>query len=46
MKLASYTVRGRESYGVVVGEGVVDRKLRLGAGYDGLLDLLRAGALE
>jgi len=39
-------VRGRESYGAVVGEGVVDLKLRLGAGYDGVLDLLRAGALD
>ena len=45
MKLASYKVRGRESFGAVVGDGVVDLKLRLGAGYDGLLDLLRAGAL-
>lgn len=46
MKLASYKVRGRESYGAVVGEGVVDLKLRLGAGYDGVLELLRAGALD
>ena len=46
MKLASYKVRGRESYGAVVGEGVADLKLRLGAGYDGVLDLLRAGALD
>jgi 2-keto-4-pentenoate hydratase/2-oxohepta-3-ene-1,7-dioic acid hydratase in catechol pathway len=45
MKLASYRVRGRDSYGAVVGEGVVDLKLRLGAGYDGVLELLRAGAL-
>ena len=46
MKLASYRVRGRESYGAVLGDGVVDLKLRLGAGYDGVLELLRAGALE
>jgi 2-keto-4-pentenoate hydratase/2-oxohepta-3-ene-1,7-dioic acid hydratase in catechol pathway len=46
MKLASYRVRGRESFGSVVGEGVVDLKLRLGAGYDGVLDLLRAAALD
>lgn len=45
MKLASYRVRGRESFGAVVGEGVVDLKLRLGAGYDSVLELLRAGAL-
>lgn len=46
MKLASYKVRGRESFGAVVGEGVIDLKLRLGAGYDNVLDLLRAGALD
>jgi 2-keto-4-pentenoate hydratase/2-oxohepta-3-ene-1,7-dioic acid hydratase in catechol pathway len=46
MKLASYKVRGRGSFGAVVGDGVVDLKLRLGAGYDGVLALLRAGALD
>lgn len=46
MKLASYRVRGRDSFGAVVGEGVVDLKLRLGAGFDGVLALLRAGALD
>jgi len=46
MKLASYRVRGRESYGAVVGEGVVDLKLRLGPRYETALDLLRDGALE
>jgi len=29
MKLASYKVRGRESFGAVVGDGVVDLKPRL-----------------
>ena len=29
MKLASYKVRGRDSFGVVAGEGVVDLKTRL-----------------
>ena len=28
MNLASYRVRGRESFGVVVGDGVVDLKRR------------------
>ncbi len=46
MKLASYRVRGRESFGVVVGEGVVDLKLRLGPHYETALDLLRDGALD
>ncbi|HVZ51318.1 MAG TPA: fumarylacetoacetate hydrolase family protein [Pseudolabrys sp.] len=46
MKLASYRVRGRESFGVVVAEGVVDLKLRLGPRYEGLIDLVRDGGLE
>lgn len=46
MKLASYRVRGRESYGAVVGDGVVDLKLRLGPRYETALDLLRDGALD
>jgi len=41
MKLASYNVRGRESFGVVVGEGVVDLKPRLGPHFASALDLLR-----
>jgi 2-keto-4-pentenoate hydratase/2-oxohepta-3-ene-1,7-dioic acid hydratase in catechol pathway len=45
MKLASYKVRGRESFGAVVGDGIVDLKLRLGAAYADVLELLRAGAL-
>ena len=46
MKLASYKVRGRESFGAVVGEGVVDLKLRLGPHYETALDVLRDGALD
>ena len=45
MKLASYKVRGRESFGAVIGEGVVDLKTRLSPGYASVLDLLRADAL-
>lgn len=45
MKLASYRVRGRESFGAVVGNGaglgVVDLKLRLGPHFASVLDLLR-----
>ncbi len=48
MKLASYQVRGRESFGAVVGNaadlGVVDLKTRLGPRFANLLDLLRATA--
>ena len=46
MKLASYKARGRESFGAVSGDGVVDLKLRLGANYTDILHLLRAGALD
>jgi len=45
MKLASYKVRGRESFGAVIGEGVVDLKTRLSPGYASVLELLRADAL-
>lgn len=45
MKLASYKVRGRESFGAVVGhgagQGVVDLKTRLGPHFASTLDLLR-----
>ena len=43
MKIATYSVGGRTSYGAVVGDGIVDLALRLS--HKSLLDLLRAGAL-
>lgn len=50
MKLASYRVRGRDSFGAVIGkgpgEGVVDLKLRLAPQFTSVLDLLRAGGLD
>jgi 2-keto-4-pentenoate hydratase/2-oxohepta-3-ene-1,7-dioic acid hydratase in catechol pathway len=46
MKLASYKVRGRDSFGVVVGEGVVDLKTRLAPQFVSVLDLLRDGGLD
>ncbi len=46
MKLASYKVRGRESFGAVVGEGVVDLKTRLAPRYQSVLDLLRGDGLD
>lgn len=45
MKLASYKVRGRDSFGAVVGEGVVDLKTRLAPQFNSVLDVLRAGGL-
>ncbi len=46
MKLASYRVRGRDSFGAVVGEGVVDLKTRLAPQFTSVLDLLRADGLD
>jgi 2-keto-4-pentenoate hydratase/2-oxohepta-3-ene-1,7-dioic acid hydratase in catechol pathway len=44
MRLASYNMRGRPSYGAVIGDGIVDLRPRL-ARYSTLLDLFRAPAL-
>ncbi len=54
MKLASYKVRGRESFGAVVGDvagaeadlGVIDLKPRLAPRFASVLDLLREDGLE
>jgi 5-carboxymethyl-2-hydroxymuconate isomerase len=46
MKLASFKVRGRDSFGAVVGEGVVDLKTRLAHKYSSVLDLLRGNGLD
>jgi 2-keto-4-pentenoate hydratase/2-oxohepta-3-ene-1,7-dioic acid hydratase in catechol pathway len=49
MKLASYRVRGRDSFGAVIGEGslegVVDLKTRLAPQFVNVLDLLREDGL-
>lgn len=44
MKLASYIADGKESFGVVVGDGVVSLNDKLGGKYAGLKDLVEAGA--
>jgi 2-keto-4-pentenoate hydratase/2-oxohepta-3-ene-1,7-dioic acid hydratase in catechol pathway len=46
MKLASYKVRGRESFGAMVGDGVVDLKTRVTPKFASLLDLLRGDGLS
>jgi 2-keto-4-pentenoate hydratase/2-oxohepta-3-ene-1,7-dioic acid hydratase in catechol pathway len=46
MKLASYKVRGRDSFGAVMGEGVVDLRTRLAPQFTSVLDLLREGGLD
>jgi 5-carboxymethyl-2-hydroxymuconate isomerase len=45
MHLASYNVRGRSSFGVVSGDGIVDLRPRLAPRFQSVLDILRAGAL-
>lgn len=50
MKLASYRVRGRDSFGAIVGNGVdlgvVDLKTRLAPQFTSVLDLLRTSGLD
>jgi len=45
MRLASYNLRGRPSFGAVVGEGVVDLRARLSR-FATLLEVFRAQALD
>ena len=44
MRLASYNLRGRPSFGAVVGDGIVDLRARLSR-FATLLEVFRAGAL-
>ncbi len=46
MRLASYIARGRTSFGAVVGEGLVDFRVRFGSRFASLVDLMRANALD
>jgi 5-carboxymethyl-2-hydroxymuconate isomerase len=45
MHLASYNIRGRTSFGVVSGDGIVDLRPRLAPRYQSVLDVLQADAL-
>ena len=45
MRLASYHMRGRPSFGAVVGEGIVDLRARLSR-FSNLLEVFRAQALD
>jgi 2-keto-4-pentenoate hydratase/2-oxohepta-3-ene-1,7-dioic acid hydratase in catechol pathway len=45
MRLASFNLRGRPSFGAVVGDGIVDLRSRLSR-YATLLEVFRAGALD
>jgi 2-keto-4-pentenoate hydratase/2-oxohepta-3-ene-1,7-dioic acid hydratase in catechol pathway len=46
MRLASYITHGRTSFGAVVGDGVVDFRVRFGSRFASLVDVFRANALE
>jgi 5-carboxymethyl-2-hydroxymuconate isomerase len=46
MHLATYNIRGRLSFGVVAGDGIVDLRPRLAPRYSSTIDILRAGALN
>jgi 2-keto-4-pentenoate hydratase/2-oxohepta-3-ene-1,7-dioic acid hydratase in catechol pathway len=46
MRLASYIAHGRASFGAVVGDGVVDFRVRFGSRFATLVDLIRANAIE
>ena len=47
MKLATYRYRGKETFGVVVGDGVIDAgSLLAGAGLTSIRAVLAAGALR
>jgi 2-keto-4-pentenoate hydratase/2-oxohepta-3-ene-1,7-dioic acid hydratase in catechol pathway len=45
MHLASYNIRGRSSFGVVSGDGIVDLRPRLAPRFQSVLDVLRGDAL-
>jgi 5-carboxymethyl-2-hydroxymuconate isomerase len=46
MNLATYNIRGRSSFGVAVGDGIVDLRPRLAPRLTSVLDVLRADALD
>jgi len=46
MHLATFKVRGRSSFGVVVGDGIVDLRTRLAPRFQSVLDVLRADAMD
>ncbi len=46
MHIASYTIRSRSSFGIVVGDGIVDMRPRLAPRFQSVMDVLRAGALD
>src|SRR5215471_3045053 len=46
MRLASYIAHGRTSFGAMVGDGVVDFRVRFGSRFATLVDLIRANAMD
>ncbi|HIM19263.1 MAG TPA: 2-hydroxyhepta-2,4-diene-1,7-dioate isomerase, partial [Rhodospirillales bacterium] len=45
MRIATYEQEGKQSFGVVIGDAIVDLGRRIGDKYNGVLELLRAEAL-
>ena len=45
MRIATYEQEGKQSFGVVIGDAIVDLGPRIGDKYNGVLELLRAEAL-
>jgi 2-keto-4-pentenoate hydratase/2-oxohepta-3-ene-1,7-dioic acid hydratase in catechol pathway len=46
MRLASYITHGRTSFGAIVGDGVVDFRVRFGSRFTSLVDMMRSNALD
>lgn len=46
MRLISFTIDGRDGFGIVTGDGVIDASARLRGEFAGLRDVLAAGALN
>ena len=46
MHIATYNIRGRSSFGVAVGDGIVDLRPRMAPRLTSVMDVLRAGALD
>jgi 2-keto-4-pentenoate hydratase/2-oxohepta-3-ene-1,7-dioic acid hydratase in catechol pathway len=46
MKIARFKIKDRTSYGVVIGDGIVDVGARMSGTYADVVDVLRAGALN
>jgi 2-keto-4-pentenoate hydratase/2-oxohepta-3-ene-1,7-dioic acid hydratase in catechol pathway len=46
MKIARFKIEDKQSYGVIVGDGIVDVGAKLGGTYPDVVDVIRAGAFN